>query len=55
MLKVSLMLTVAAMLTGCARFYERQEASFEQRLPQLVADCNEVFRAPIGPRAGTKG
>ena len=48
MLKIALMLTVAATLTGCASFYEK-EAAFQQRLPHLVADCNEVFRGSDRP------
>jgi hypothetical protein len=55
MLKVALMLTVAATLAGCARFYENQEAAFAQRLPQLVAACNEVFRGPDRPASWDDG
>jgi hypothetical protein len=54
-LKITLMLAVAAALTGCSRFYEKQEAAFEQRLPQLVADCNEVFRGSDRPASWDEG
>ena len=53
--KIVSLLTVAAMLTGCAGFYEKQEAAFEQRLPQLVADCNEAFRGSDRPASWDDG
>ena len=55
MRKILLSLTVAATLTGCAGFYERQEAEFQQRLPQLVADCNAVFRGDDRPASWNDG
>ena len=55
MLKVTLMLIVVATLAGCARFYENREAAFTQRLPQLVADCNEVFRGSDRPASWNDG
>ena len=54
-LKITLMFTVTATLTGCASFYENQEAAYQQRLPQLVADCNEVFRSPDRPASWDDG
>ena len=43
MLKISVMFVVAITLAGCASCYENQEAAFQRALPQLVADCNDVF------------
>jgi hypothetical protein len=55
MLKVTSMFAVAATLTACAGFYEKQEAAFQQRLPQLVADCNEAFRGSDRPASWDDG
>lgn len=54
MMKISLF-TVAVTLTGCASFYENQEAAFRQRVPQLVADCNDVFRGADRPASWNDG
>jgi hypothetical protein len=55
MYKSTLMFIFAATLTGCASFYENQEAAFQQRVPQLVADCNNVFSGADRPASWDDG
>jgi hypothetical protein len=53
MLKITLLITAAVTLAGCASARQERAAAFQQQLPQLVTACN-ALADPSGDAATSR-